>query len=176
MRKILIFVLLASYANAQMIISQEMIKDGILSGVAGVFKEATGQNDEVNEKKCQKEYTELYERHSGQLSKVRQDNVNLKRLIRMNSIKYEEVKINHIPIIQHKKCIKKYWNYQKSSSHDIAQLNNENINIKTILTKNRINYAPLLKRKNIAYEPNEESTSTSERQKAKEELKRQMGF
>ena len=79
-----------------MTISTEMITDSMINGVTGAFKEITGQNDASNEKKCQKEYKELYERNSQQLAMEKQENKKLKELIRMNSIKYKEAIIEHI--------------------------------------------------------------------------------
>ncbi len=94
----------------------------------------------------------------------------------MVSTKYEEAKIDHLEIRKNEKCSIEYLDYFKSTNHDISQLSNENRYIKVMLSKHKINYIPLLKSKTITYVDKEESVSKSEREKAKEELKRQMGF
>ena len=174
MKKILMLVLFVSYVNAGPVITQEMMADSMLNGVSGVFKEITGQNDQAHEENCQIEYKKLYERNSKLLKKEKEENIQLKRIIRMNNIPYEEVKMDHLEIRKNEKCSIEYWDYFKSTNHDISQLINENRQIKIMLSKYKINYTPLLKRKTIVYE--EKEVSKSEREKAKEELKRQMGF
>lgn len=174
MKKILIFVLFVSYVNAETVITQKAIQDGMLNGVSGLFKEITGQNDKAHEENCKEEYAKLYERNSQQLAKEQEENLILKRIANMNNIKYEETKIDHLEIRKNEKCSIVYWDYFKSSSHDISELSKENSQIKSMLTKHKINYTPLLKTKNIVYIQKEESVS--EREKAKEELKKQMSF
>lgn len=174
MKKILMLVLLMSYANAQMVITKEVIADSMLDGVTGVFKEITGQNDEANEKNCQIEYKRLYETHSKQLIVAQQENIQLKRIVRANSIPYVEVTMDHLKIRRNTTCTIEYWDYLKSSSHDIGQLTKENRQIKVILSKRNINYTPLLKRKTLVYD--DAPANQSERDSAKEELKRQMAF
>ncbi len=49
MKKILILILFGSYVNAGPVLTQEVILDGMLNGVSGVFKETTGQNDKAHE-------------------------------------------------------------------------------------------------------------------------------
>jgi len=176
MKKILMLILFVSYVNAQMTISTEMITDSMMDGVTGMFKEITGQNDEQKKQKCQKEYKELYERNSQRLAMEKQENQKLKQLIYVNSIQYIEATIDHIQIKKHQKCTKAYWNYFKSTNHDISQISNENRKIKTILTKHRINYAPLLKDTTVFYKAKKVKQHTSDREKAKEELKRQMNL
>ncbi len=168
--------LLVSYLKAGPVVTQEMIADSMLNGLNGVFKELTGQNDQAHEDNCQIEYNKLYERNSKQLKEVKDENVQLKRIIRMNNIPYEETKKDHLEIRKNEKCSIKYWDYFKSTAHDISQLSNENRQIKIMLAKHKINYTPLLKRKTIVYQEKEKTVSKSEREKAKEELKRQMGF
>ncbi len=92
----------------------------------------------------------------------------------MNNIEYKEIKINHIEIRKNGKCSIEYWDYFKSTNHEISELSKENRKIKLMLTKRNINYTPLLKTKTITYKDKE--ISKSEKEKAKEELKRQMGF
>jgi len=167
-------ILFVSSINAGPVLTQEVIFDGMLNGVSGVFKEITGQNDKAHDENCQIEYKKLYERNSQQLKKEKEENVQLKRIVRVNNIPYEEVKMDHLKIRKSEKCSIVYWDYFKSSTHDISQLSNENKHIKVILSKNKINYSPLLKRKTVVYE--EREVSTSEKEKAKAELKRQMGF
>ncbi len=174
MKKILMLVLFISYVNAEIVITKEMIADSMLNGITGAVKEITGQNDEAHEENCQIEYKKLYERNSKLLKKEQEENMQLKRIVSMNNIPYQEVKIDHLEIRENESCSIKYWDYFKSSSHDISQLSNENRQIKAILSKHKINYTPLLKRKTVVYK--EKEVSTSEREKAKAELKKQMGF
>ena len=167
-------VLLVSYVNAGPVITQEVIFDGMLNGVSGLFKEITGQNDKAHEENCKKEYKKLYERNSQLLKNENEENIKLKEIASMNNIEYEETKINHIEIRKNEKCSIEYWDYFKSTNHEISELGKENRKIKIMLTKRHINYTPLLKTKTIAYRNKE--VSKSEREKAKEELKKQMAF
>ena len=168
------FILFVSSINAELVITQEVIQDSMLNGVSGLFKEITGQNDKANEEKCKKEYKKLYERNSQLLKQAKVENIKLKELVRMNNLEHEDVKINHLKIRKNEKCSIEYWDYFKSTNHEISELGKENRKIKIMLTKRHINYTPLLKTKTIAYRNKE--VSKSEREKAKEELKKQMAF
>lgn len=172
MQKILILILFITYVNAQMVITQEVIRDGMLNGVSGVFKEITGQNDQAHKENCKKEYKKLYKRNSQLLKKEKEENLKLKEIVSLNNMKYEETKIDHIAIRKNEKCSIEYWDYFKSTNHEISELSKENRRIKLMLTKHNINYAPLLKIKTSVYRDKE----VSERAKAKEELKKQMSF
>ena len=174
MKKILILVLFVSYVNAESVITQEAIRDGMLNGLGGLFKEITGQNDKAHDENCKKEYKKLYERNSQQLQKEKEENIKLKEIVSMNNIHYEEIKINHILIRKNEKCSIVYWDYFKSTNHEISELSKENRKIKRMLTKRNINYTPLLKTKTIVYDENK--INEDERQKAKDELKKQMSF
>lgn len=176
MKKILILVLFGAYINAAQVLTQEVIYDGMLNGVSGLFKEITGQNDQAHEENCQIEYKKLYERNSKLLQKEKEENKKLREIARKNNIKHEEMKINNMVIRKNGKCSIEYWDYFKATNHEISQLGKENRHIKLLLSKQKINYSPLLKTTTISYVQEEESVSLSEREKAKEELKRQMGF
>ena len=168
------FILFISCINAGPVITQEVIYDGMLNGVSGVFKEITGQNDQAHEENCQMEYKKLYERNSKLLQKEKEDNIKLREIARINNIQHETMKINNMEIRKNGKCSIEYMDYFKSTNHEIRQLSKENSHIKLLLSKQKINYAPLLKRKTVVYE--EKEVSTSEREKAKADLKKQMGF
>ena len=176
MKKILMLVLFISGANAAQVLTQEVIYDGMLNGVSGLFKEITGQNDQAHEENCQMEYKKLYERNSKLLSKEKEDNIKLREIARINNIQHEKMKINHIEIRRTGKCSIEYMDYFKSTSHEISQLGKENRHIKLLLSNQKINYSPLLKTTTISYVQKEESVSLSEREKAKEALKEQMSF
>jgi len=174
MKKILMLVLFVSCVNAEMVITKEIITDSMLNGVSGAFKEITGQNDQAHEANCRIEYKKLYERNSDRLKKEKEENKKLKEIVHMNDIEYEEVKIDHLVIRTGEKCSIEYWDYFKSTNHDISELQKENRKIKRILTTHNINYTPLLKTKTIVYR--EKKITKSEREKAKEALKKQMSF
>lgn len=182
MKKILtllsiLLVLFVSYVNAGPVLTQEVIHDGMLNGVNGVFKELTGQNDQAHEENCKKEYKKLQKRNSQLLQKEQSDNIKLKRIASMNNIPYEEAKIDHLAIRKNGKCSIEYWDYLKSTSHEISELSKENNKIKIMLAKRNINYTPMLK--TTAVMPTEYKTKdikNDEREKAKEDLKKQMGF
>jgi len=172
----MLFVLFVSYVNAGPVITQEMIYDGMLNGVSGMFKEITGQNDQAHEDNCKIEYEKLYARNSQHLKKVKKDNIKLREIARVNNIQHEEMKIKYIEVRKNGKCSIKYHDYFKASNHEISQITKENNHIKLLLSKKKINYGPLLKTTTVSYAKKEESVSLSEREKAKEDLKRQMGF
>ena len=48
------------------VLTQDMIYDGMLTGVKSLLKEVIGQNDEAHEKNSKIEYQKLYERSSRQ--------------------------------------------------------------------------------------------------------------
>ncbi len=176
MKKILMLLLFVSYINAEMVGIQDVMKEGMINGVTGLFKEITGQNDQLHEENCQKEYKKLYERNSKLLKKEKEENIILRRIARANNVKHERMEIKHIEIRKNGKCSTEYWDYFKSTNHEISQISKENRHIKLLLSKQRINYAPLIKIKTTVYTKREESVSEKERKAAKEELKRQMGF
>ncbi len=176
MKTILMLILFISSINAELVITKEVITDSMLKGVSGVLQEITGQNDKVHEENCKKEYKKLYERNSLQLENTKKENIKLKELVSMNDLKHKDVKINHLKIRKNEKCSIEYWDYFKSTNHEISELSKENRKIKRMLTKRNINYAPLLKTNTIVYEYKEERVSNSEREKAKEDLKKQMAF
>ena len=168
------FILFVSYVNAEIVLTQEVIRDGMLNGVNGVFKELTGQNDQAHDENCKKEYKKLYERNSQLLEKEKEDNIKLKEIASMNNIPYEETKIKHLPIRKNEKCSIEYWDYFKSTNHEISELSKENTKIKIMLSKRNINYVPLLKTKTTAYK--HKKTNQDDREKAKETLKQQMNM
>ena len=169
-------VFVVSYLYAGPVLTKEMIADGMLDGVTGVFKELTGQNDQLHEENCQKEYKKLYDRNSKLLKKEKEENIMLRRIARANNIRYETMEIKHIEIRRNGKCSTEYWDYFKATNHEISQLGKENRHIKLLLSKQKINYAPIIKTKPTVYLKREESVSEKDRKAAKEELKRQMGF
>ncbi len=130
MKKIFMSVLFVSYLNAGPVLTKEMIADGMLDGVTGVFKELTGQNDQLHEENCQKEYKKLYDRNSKLLKKEKEENIMLRRIARANNIKHEEMEIKHIEIRKNGKCSTKYQDYFKATNHEISQLGKENRHIK----------------------------------------------
>ena len=174
MKKILMLILFVSSVNAELVLTQEVIHDGMLNGLNGVFKEITGQNDKAHEENCKKEYKKLYERNSQLLEKSKEENLKLKEIISMNSLNYEDVKINHLKIRKNEKCSVEYWDYFKSTNHEISELQKENRKIKLLLRGHNINYEPLLKRKPTIYSHKE--VTQGERKQAKEALKKQMSF
>ena len=174
MNKILMLVLFVSYVSAEVVLTQEVIQDGMLNGVNGVFKELTGQNDQAHEANCQKEYKKLYKRNSQLLQKEQSDNIKLKEIASMNNIQYEETKIDHLDIRKNETCSIKYWDYFKSTNHEISELSKENNKIKIMLAKRNINYAPILKTKTAAYK--NKDIKDEDREKAKEDLKKQMSL
>ncbi len=176
MKRIVLFIFFVSYVNAGPVITQEVIFDGMLNGVSGMFKEITGQNDQAHEDNCKIEYEKLYTRNSQLLEQAKEDNIKLREIARVNNIQHEEMKINHIEVRKNGKCSIKYHDYFKASNHEISQITKENNHIKLLLSKKKINYTPLLKRTTVSYARQEETVSQSEREKAKEDLKRQMGF
>ena len=167
-------ILFISSVNAELVLTQEVIHDGMLNGLNGVFKEITGQNDQVHEENCKEEYKKLYERNSHLLKKAKNENIKLKELVSMNNLKYDDVKINHLKIRKNKKCSIEYWDYFKSTNHEISELQKENRKIKLLLSEHNINYEPLLKRKPTIYSHKE--VTQEEREQAKEALKKQMSF
>lgn len=146
----------------------------MLNGIKGVAKELTGQNDQIHEENCKLEYQKLYERNSRQLLKEKDENTKLKAILEMNNIKYKEVQTKHLPVRRGESCSLVYWDYFKSSSHDISELGKENRKIKTILTNHLTNYTPLLKTNTMGY--SSKKVSDNERKKAKAELKKQMAM
>ena len=176
MKKILMFALFVSYVNAGPVLTQEAIYDGMLNGISGVFKELTGQNDKEHEENCKKEYKKLYERNSQLLKKEKDDNIKLREIARINNVQHEKMKIKQMEIRRNGKCSTEYMDYFKATNHEISQLNKENTHIKLLLSKQKINYTPLLKSKTIVYAKQVDTTSETEREDAKEELKRQMAF
>lgn len=176
MKRFMLFVLFVSYVNAGPVITQEMIYDGMLNGVSGMFKEITGQNDQAHEDNCKIEYEKLYARNSQNLKKVKEENIKLREMARVNNIQHEEMRIKHIEVRKNGKCSIMYHDYFKATNHEISQLRKENNHIKLQLSKKKINYTPLLKTTTVSYVKKEERVSLSEREKAKEDLKIQMGF
>ncbi len=174
MKKILMLILFVSSVNAAPVLTQEVIHDGMLNGLNGVFKEITGQNNKAHEENCKSEYETLYARHSIELIKQKSDNNRLKNIAKANNIKYKSKKIKYLPIRNDKSFCILYWDYLKSSSHVISELQKENTKLKILLSKRNINYTPLLKTKTIVY--SEKEVSKREREKAKEALKKQMSF
>ena len=169
-------ILFASSINAGPVLTQEVIFDGMLNGVSGVFKEITGQNNQAHEENCQMEYKKLYERNSKLLQKEKEDNIKLREIARINNIQHEKMKINNMEIRKNGKCSIEYMDYFKATNHEISQLSKENTHIKLLLSKKKINYTPLLKSKTIVYAKQVDTTSETERKDAKEELKKQMAF
>ncbi len=174
MKTILMLILFISSINAELVITKEVITDSMLKGVSGVLQEITGQNDKVHEENCKKEYKKLYERNSLQLENTKKENIKLKELVSMNDLKHKDVKINHLKIRKNEKCSIEYWDYFKSTNHEISELQIENRKIKLLLRGNNINYEPLLKRKSTIY--SHKKVTQGEREKAKEALKKQMSF
>jgi len=176
MKKLVLVTLCFTSIYAEIVLTQEVIYDGMLNGIKSVAKELTGQNNEIHEKNCKIEYKKLFERNSYQLEKEKEKNAKFKTILKMNNIVYKEVQIKHLPVRKGESCSIVYWDYFKSSSHDISELSKENKKIKTILTNHHINYEPLLKTNIMGFSSKKGSNSDNERTKAKEELKKQMAM
>ncbi len=175
MRKTLLSIfMITSYINAQIVLDSNFILDETANNVQSAFYQFTEQGIKDKEENCKKEYKILYERNSKQIKEAKEENIKLKNIIHSNNIQYREVKINHLKIRENSGCSIKYWDYFKSTNHEINKIKEENREIKRILTKRNMNYAPLLKIKLNKNYKNETAINTNQRSKAKEELKKQM--
>jgi len=174
MNKILIFVILVSYINAETVLTKEVIYDGILNGAKGLVKEIVGVNDKKHEENCQIEYKKLRAKNSKLLAKEQHDNTILRGLANRNSIKFEEVRIKNLQVRKNRLCSIEYWDYFKATNHLISKIGEENRMLKVLLQRKNLNYTPLLKVNSMEYI--EDKVNDRDRENAKADLKKQLSL